>query len=73
MHVCGMYRAIVSNNLDPENRGRLRLRIPVLYGNLDSGWAYPVPLSFTEVPAIGDVVWAAFEQGDVDRPVYFGR
>ena len=38
----GKYRGFVDDNKDPENRGRLRVRIPSVLGqDVVSGWALP--------------------------------
>jgi len=76
----GKYRAVVVDNADPENRGRLRLRIPsVLGGDVVSGWALPcVPYGgaadqgFFFIPEVEATVWVEFEAGDLDYPVWVG-
>ena len=77
----GKYRATVSNNVDPDQRGRLLLSIPDVLGDIPSSWAEPcVPLAGPTgmamgvylVPAIGAAVWAEFEHGDPDLPIWSG-
>jgi uncharacterized protein involved in type VI secretion and phage assembly len=77
----GKYRAIVVTNLDPEQRGRLTLQIPDVFGETPSTWAEPcVPLSGPTgpamgvylVPPIGAGVWAEFERGDPNYPLWVG-
>lgn len=46
----GLYRGLVYDNNDPEKRGRIRVKIPVLLGNEVSGWAMPcVPFGWPYV------------------------
>ena len=77
----GKYRATVNNNVDPDQRGRLLLSIPDVLGEVPSSWAEPcVPLAGPTglamgvylVPAIGAAVWAEFEHGDPDLPIWSG-
>ncbi|HYV03423.1 MAG TPA: phage baseplate assembly protein V [Blastocatellia bacterium] len=76
----GKYRAVVVDNADPENRGRLRLRIPsVLGADVVSGWALPcLPFGgssdqgFFFVPEIDATVWVEFETGNLDYPIWVG-
>lgn len=77
----GKYRATVINNVDPELRGRLILSIPDALSLVPSTWAEPcTPLSGPTgpamgvymVPPIGAGVWAEFEQGNVDYPIWVG-
>ena len=76
----GKYRAFVVNNKDPEKRGRLRLQIPSVLGkDVVSGWALPcAPYGGTDdhgfffVPDEKAGVWAEFEAGDLDYPIWVG-
>src|SRR5262245_13083597 len=76
----GKYRATVVDNADPENRGRLRLRIPATLGNeVGSGWALPcapyggaADQGFFFIPENESSVWVEFEGGDPDYPVWVG-
>ena len=70
----GMYRASVQDIADPEDRGRLRLLIPAVLGDAISGWAEPdMPTKKRPRWDVGDRVWALFEDGDLNRPVYRAR
>jgi uncharacterized protein involved in type VI secretion and phage assembly len=77
----GKYRATVEDNVDPEQRGRLMLTIPDVLGSSPSTWAEAcVPLAGPTgpsmgvymVPPIGAGVWAEFEQGDLNYPIWSG-
>ncbi|HVJ02560.1 MAG TPA: phage baseplate assembly protein V [Sphingomonas sp.] len=77
----GKYRATVHLNTDPENRGRLQLMIPDVLGPMPSTWAEahtPLagptgpPMGVYMVPPIGAGVWAEFERGDVNYPIWTG-
>jgi len=70
----GKYRAKVSDNKDPLRLGRVRLQIPEIFGEDQlTDFAYPVNntiFGMVFIPKIGDRVWAEFEAGDVNRPIY---
>lgn len=76
----GKYRAFVEDNKDPENRGRLRLRIPSVLGkDVVSGWALPCApyggmpdQGFFFIPEETAGVWVEFEEGNLDYPVWVG-
>ena len=77
----GKYRATVVQNVDPEQRGRLTLMIPDVFGPIPSTWAeacVPLagpsgpPMGVYFVPPIGAGVWAEFEQGDLNYPIWSG-
>lgn len=41
-HFCGIYRGVCSDNKDPENLYRIRVKIPQVYGNITLPyWAWP--------------------------------
>jgi hypothetical protein len=85
MKLWGKYRGIVVDHKDPEQRGRLRIKCPLALPPNDNGtnnvldWALPMlPMAgvnnvglFT-IPEEGANVWVEFEQGDIDKPVWFG-
>ena len=44
----GIYRGLVTDNKDPENKGRIKVIIPKLFGNEETGWCEPcIPLTST--------------------------
>jgi uncharacterized protein involved in type VI secretion and phage assembly len=76
----GKYRAFVVDNADPEDRGRLKLKVPSVLGDdVGSGWALPcapyggsADLGFFFVPEVDAGVWVEFEAGNLDYPVWVG-
>ena len=78
--VYGKYRGTVVDNADPENLGRLRLKVPDLLGNeVVTGWAMPcLPYGgfanqgFLFVPEVEAGIWVEFEKGDTDYPIWTG-
>lgn len=75
----GKYRAFVVDHQDPEQRARLKLRIPAVLGDTPSDWALPcLPFGgmagsgWYTVPEVDAQVWAEFEAGDVNRPLWVG-
>lgn len=74
----GKYRGIVTDNADPESLGRLRARVPEIFGEQESPWALPCTpyagdnLGWYGVPPAGSGVWIEFEAGDPARPVWTG-
>ena len=43
-HYGGIYRAQIVNSEDPENRGRLQVRVPAIHGLSAALWADPCSL-----------------------------
>lgn len=77
----GKYRGTVTDNVDPKQRGRLRLNVPDVFGTLDSTWAEAcvplagptgTPMGVYLVPPVGTGVWVEFERGDKDYPIWVG-
>jgi uncharacterized protein involved in type VI secretion and phage assembly len=83
--VDGFHRGIVKDNADPNQQGRVRVCVPVLFESIDTQylpWAVPaMPFSFGGgagsgagcfcVPEVDSTVWCFFEGGDYNQPVYF--
>jgi uncharacterized protein involved in type VI secretion and phage assembly len=76
-HFFGKYRGTVSDNSDPTNRGRLKVKVPSVLGTVES-WAMPcVPyagnqVGFYTLPDSGTGVWVEFEAGDPSYPIWSG-
>ena len=74
----GKYRGIVTDNDDPMMLGRVRAKVPAIFGDRESGWALPCApyagnkVGFFFVPPIGAKVWIEFEAGDPDSPICAG-
>jgi uncharacterized protein involved in type VI secretion and phage assembly len=69
---------IVTQNSDPDNMGRVRVRYPALGDDIEGWWArIAAPAAGSErgllmMPVAGDEVLVAFEHGDVRRPYVLG-
>jgi uncharacterized protein involved in type VI secretion and phage assembly len=80
----GKYRGIVTDNRDPDRRGRIRASVPVVLGEKASDWSLPcVPFAgkagphssgvgFFALPPVGAEVWIEFEGGDPAYPIWTG-
>lgn len=74
----GKYRGFVEDRNDPEQLGRLKLRVPSLLGGAVTGWAWPASpyaganVGFFFVPQVGDLVWVEFAEGELEHPLWTG-
>ncbi len=74
----GLAIGIVTDNKDPENQGRVKVKYPWLSDDAESDWArLAAPMAgsgrgFFYLPEINDEVVGAFEHGDLDRPFVIG-
>lgn len=73
----GTYRGVVITNYDPENMGRLQIKVPSVDGQFnDSSWAWPKGQWGGEgygmqiIPNKGDLVWVEYLNGDSRYPVW---
>ena len=77
--VNGVVPAIVTQNEDPDNLHRVRVKFPWLSDNEESWWARVVTpdsgpdRGITFLPEVNDEVLVAFEHGDIGRPYVVGR
>jgi uncharacterized protein involved in type VI secretion and phage assembly len=74
----GKYRATVLDNQDPLVQGRLMLQVPDVLGDIPTTWALPclpavgAQMGVFALPALNSTVWAEFEQGNPDYPIWVG-
>lgn len=74
----GVVVGIVTNNSDPENLGRVKVKFPWLAEDAESTWArIAAPMAgqdrgFYFLPEVNDEVLLAFEHGHVQRPYVLG-
>lgn len=75
----GKYRGFVTDNNDPEQSGRVRLIIPSVLGEAETGWALPcfpfgglADQGMFAVPEINAQVWVEFEEGNINLPIWTG-
>jgi phage protein D/phage baseplate assembly protein gpV len=76
--ISGVVIGIVTNNADPENKGRVKVKFPTIDEKLESDWArIAAPgagkeRGFYWLPEVGDEVLVAFENGDPHRAFLVG-
>jgi phage protein D/phage baseplate assembly protein gpV len=74
----GIVPALVTNNDDPENMARVKVKFPWLDDTLESNWARVSNMGagaargFLWLPEVNDEVLVAFEHGDFDYPYVVG-
>jgi uncharacterized protein involved in type VI secretion and phage assembly len=74
----GKFRGKVTDNRDPLMLGRLRVKVPDVYGEEESGWALPASpyagngVGLFLIPPTDASVWVEFEHGDPDYPIWAG-
>ena len=80
-HFYGKYQGTVTDNADPQRRGRVRVEVRAVQGRNETTWAEAcLPLSGAAlssmgvfcVPPKGAPVWVEFEAGDPERPIWSG-
>ena len=75
----GVVVAIVTDNNDPNNVARVKLKFPWLDDNYESDWARLAQLGAGPnsgavwIPEVNDEVLVAFEHGDIRRPFVVGN
>lgn len=77
--VSGLFLGLVVDNDDPKQLGRIRVNVPEVLADQESGWCRPVaPLAgdgvgLVTVPPIGSLVAVQWPGGDVSRePLWLG-
>ena len=74
----GVFVGIVTNNKDPQDMGRVKLKFPWLDNSLEGGWARLVGIGAGDnrgifwLPEVNDEVLVAFEHGDFNHPYVIG-
>lgn len=76
----GKYKGLVVDNDDPENLGRLRVKVPGILGeDVVTGWAMPcLPYGGASdqglffIPEVDAGVWVEFEEGSLEFPIWVG-
>ena len=72
----GFYRGKVVDNNDPLQLGRLKVKVVPWYDEVkdeECPWAEPVwQGGILYVPPKNAWVWVFFEEGDIEKPVWFG-
>lgn len=69
---------VVTNNSDPEDMGRVKVKFPWLDGQIESAWARVLGSGAGDgrgwycLPEVNDEVLVIFEQGDIARPLIVG-
>lgn len=85
-NLVGTYAGVIESTKDPEKRGRMKVRVPVVYGpaegsipTADLPWALPIGLpaggssasgGIDWLPEIGDQVWVRFLDGEPEKPLW---
>jgi uncharacterized protein involved in type VI secretion and phage assembly len=75
----GVALAIVTDNSDPDNRGRVKVSLPWHDEPNVSIWArlvlslHSLIQETPEIPNIGDEVLVAFDRGDIQFPYVIGK
>ena len=73
----GKYRGTITDNNDPTSRGRIKVRVPAVLGDLQV-WAMPcTPYAgdnegVYRIPDTDSGVWVEFEGGDPSYPIWTG-
>jgi uncharacterized protein involved in type VI secretion and phage assembly len=74
----GKYRGTVVSNIDPEQRGRIQVSVPAVFGDNRMSWAMPCTpyggsqVGWFAVPPVSANVWVEFEEGEPDYPIWSG-
>ncbi len=74
----GVAVGIVTNNKDPDQLGRVKVKIPALTGETESDWVrIAMPMAGKErgtllIPEVNDEVLLAFHMGDISKPYVVG-
>jgi len=77
--LAGLTIGIVTNNVDPDKLNRVKVKLPYLSDDLETGWARVVQpgagaggRGWSVLPEIDDEVLVGFEHGNLDHPFVLG-
>lgn len=76
--VWGIHQGIVQETIDPNQLGRLKVRVPGVLGETATRWARPCvaepgrSAATFNPPPVGTPIWIQFEGGDTSMPVWLG-
>lgn len=76
--VHGTVIGVVTNNKDPENLGRVKLKLGVRFYNKETDWVrVAMPMAGKDkgvffIPEVGDDVLVIFNEGDINEPYVIG-
>jgi hypothetical protein len=70
----GVYLGIVHDIKDPLNNGRVKLRVPQLFGSSPTEWANSIVQNSVEIelPKVNQPVWVMFQGAQPTFPVWIG-
>ena len=74
----GVVVGVVTNNKDPDNKGRIKVKIPILTEEVESDWIRIATLMAGKergsliIPEVNDEVLLAFHMGDISKPFVIG-
>ncbi len=74
----GPMLGVVTNNSDPDDLGRVKVKLPCLKSDIESTWARLVSpgagatRGMQFIPEVNDEVLVLFEHGDINRPLVLG-
>lgn len=75
----GKFRGFVVDNQDPQKRARLKVRVPSVLADSETGWALPclpfgglADIGLFLVPEVDSQIWVEFEEGEISRPIWVG-
>jgi hypothetical protein len=75
----GKYRGLVTDVDDPKKMGRIRAKVPSVFGDgVTSPWALPCTpyagdgVGNYMIPPVAAGIWIEFEAGDISQPIWSG-